>query len=184
VEAVALAILTWIVYPLWLAAGLGDLWCHRRTSIEATAGPIESSLHVAQLAVVGLAVLAYLLLEISTAVLLAMAVLFALHSALAFTDVSYTDSRRHISALEQQVHAYMEVLPWTSLALIAILHPQAVTTVSWAVHRKQESLPGPVLAAVLVPAVLFAVIPVIAELILTLRHPISPRTSYGRAASA
>jgi hypothetical protein len=184
VEAVALGILIWIVYPLWLAAGLTDLWCHRRTSIETTAGPIESALHLAQLASVGLAVLAGLFLEVTTSVLLAMGLLILAHSVLSFIDVSYTDSRRYISPFEQHVHAYMEVLPWTSLALTAILHPQAIMAVSWAVRTKQESLPAPVLAAVLVPALLFAVTPAVAELASTLRHPVARHPSYGRAASA
>ena len=128
--------------------------------------------------------LAGLFLEITTAVLLAMGLLVLLHSVLSFTDVSYTDSRRYISPFEQHVHAYMEVLPWTSLALTAILHPQAISVVSWALRKKQESLPAPVLAAVLVPALLFAVIPALAELVSTLRHPIARHPSYGRTASA
>src|SRR6187200_591703 len=113
VYAVLLSILTWIVYPLWLLAGLADVWCHRRTSIEKTAGVRESLLHMAQLGTVGLAVLIALILEITTAALLLMGVLVLTHSVLSFIDIAYTNSRRYISPFEQHVHAYMEVLPWT-----------------------------------------------------------------------
>ena len=45
----------------------------------------------------------------------------AAHSALAYADVAFTDGRRDIAPLEQQVHGYMEVLPVAALAILAVL---------------------------------------------------------------
>lgn len=61
-------------------------------------------------------------LEFSLAVWIVMLLLVIAHSALAFTDVSYTLGRRRILAVEQLVHGYMEVLPWVALVLLGILH--------------------------------------------------------------
>jgi hypothetical protein len=170
VKAVLLGILAWIVYPLWLLAGMADLWCHRRTSIATTAGAPESALHVAQVLLIGVAVIAAVFLEITTSVLIGMGILILAHSVLAFADIAYTNPRREISAFEQQVHAYMEVLPWTSLAFIAALNPQALIDATWAVQLKREPLPPRMIAAVLIPALVLAVIPTLLELIDTLKH--------------
>jgi hypothetical protein len=184
-RAIVLFMLGWIIYPLWLLAGLGDLWCHRRTSIATTSGTVESLLHLAQLFVLGIAVLIALFLEITTAVFLIAIVLVAIHSALSFIDVAYTNSRRHISALEQHIHAYMEVLPWTSLALLAALHPQAFMEMNWAVQLKATPLPMLILLIVIVPSVLLAVIPACIELLTTERERRHPHPSgYTRIASA
>ncbi|KKJ01741.1 diguanylate cyclase, partial [Burkholderia gladioli] len=56
------AYLRYGVLPVWLAAGLADWWCHRRSRIEATSGLRVSLLHLAQLAEVGIPLLAALCL--------------------------------------------------------------------------------------------------------------------------
>jgi hypothetical protein len=170
-QTILIGALAWFIYPLWLVAGIADAWCHRRTNIATTTGVRESLFHVAQLACVGAAVLAAVVLEISTAVLLGMALAIATHSTLAFLDVAYTNPRRHISALEQHVHAYMEVLPWTALILIAALHPRALMQPTWIIALKVDPWPPFVVASVLGAGFVFAVLPALAELLQTWRSP-------------
>src|SRR5690606_8474458 len=64
----ALLLLMYAVFPLWVAAGLADWSCHRRTRIEHTSGLAENAFHWALLAQVGLAALAVALLEVNAAV--------------------------------------------------------------------------------------------------------------------
>ncbi len=60
------ALLAWGIYPLWLIAGAADLWCHRRTDIRHTSGVVESTLHLAQLGVIGVAAGLFLFLDVTT----------------------------------------------------------------------------------------------------------------------
>lgn len=41
--------LLWGVLPLWLAAGVADWWCHRRSDLAHTAGVPEALLLLHQL---------------------------------------------------------------------------------------------------------------------------------------
>jgi hypothetical protein len=56
-----------------------------------------------------------------------MVVLVIAHTVLAHVDVSYTDGRRHISPIEQLVHAFMDVLPLVAVALVGVLHWSEIT---------------------------------------------------------
>ena len=49
-----------VLYVLWLAAGAMDFWLHRASSIESTSGIPESRLHLAQIAILGLATVLWL----------------------------------------------------------------------------------------------------------------------------
>jgi hypothetical protein len=115
-------LIAWVFYPLWLAAGSLDYVCHRRTDIEHTSGATESRLHVAQLACMTLLVALGVLAEATLATLAALLIIALAHSALAFIDVSYTQSRRLITPLEQLAHNYMEVLPLVAVLLLAVIH--------------------------------------------------------------
>lgn len=109
-------------YPAWLVAGALDYLCHRRTQIEHTAGPPESWLHLLQFVLIGVAFIPALLFELSPTILALMVVAVALHSIAAYVDTAYTQKRRHISALEQAIHGYMDVLPVVAVALLALSH--------------------------------------------------------------
>lgn len=165
-----IALLTWIIYPLWLLAGVADVLCHRRTHIERTSGAPESVLHLAQLALVGAAVMIALLLEINAGALLAMVVLIATHSALSLVDVSYTSARRHIPPFEQFVHNYLEVLPWTALSIVAVINWHGISSLELALRPKAEPFSPEFIVAIVSPALLIAVPPVLIELFSTLRH--------------
>jgi hypothetical protein len=115
-------LLTWVLYPLWLAAGAVDYFCHRSTAIEHTSGAGESWLHVAQFLCLLAALALVVSFDFTWPVLAAATVAVLTHSALAYLDVSYTDGRRRITPLEQQAHGYMEVIPLVSLCLVAIVN--------------------------------------------------------------
>ncbi len=44
-----------VLYVPWLTAGAMDLWLHRASSIESTSGIPESRMHLAQIAILGVA---------------------------------------------------------------------------------------------------------------------------------
>src|SRR5262245_436331 len=95
--------LMYFVLPLWLAAGFADYLCHRATHIERTSGWKESALHLLQFAEMGVAVLAALFLEITSAVILIMVVCLVLHELTAIWDVRYADATREVTPTEQHV---------------------------------------------------------------------------------
>ena len=51
--------------PLWIAAGLADWACHRRTGIERTSGLKENLLHLLMFGEIGVGMAAVALLEIN-----------------------------------------------------------------------------------------------------------------------
>lgn len=167
-QTLLLGFLVWVVYPIWLFAGAIDYLCHRRTDIDRTSGVTESLLHLAQFLCLGAALALAVFFEISPAVWIVMLLLILVHSVLAFSDVSYTVGRRHISALEQLAHGYMEVLPWMALLLLGILHwpsSQASAASQW--FAPKESLSAGVL--LLGSFTVLAGVPILEELGRTLR---------------
>src|SRR5438874_9621319 len=60
-DEVLVAILMYVVLPLWLAAGFADYICHRASHIERTSGWKESMLHLVQFGEMAVPVLAALL---------------------------------------------------------------------------------------------------------------------------
>lgn len=117
VDATAL-ILMFFVVPLWLLAGLADWLCHRATYIERTSGSRESRLHLLMFAEMGAPLLAALFLEVNALVIAFMIVMFLVHEATSFWDVSYATRLRRVSPFEQHVHSFLEIMPLLALALI------------------------------------------------------------------
>lgn len=66
--------LMYVVLPVWLAAGIADWICHRRTSIETTMGAKESLMHLLMLTEAAIPVLCGMFLEITSPVLALMLV--------------------------------------------------------------------------------------------------------------
>src|SRR5512146_1114901 len=110
--------LLFLIFPLWIVAGLADYVLHKRTRIEETAGTKESLLHLVQLGETGIPVVFALLLDINALIFLVMLTGLVLHEVTALWDVSYASRRRYVSPLEQHVHSFMEVLPLTALLLV------------------------------------------------------------------
>jgi len=119
------ALLAFVVLPLWIAAGLADWACHRRTRIETNGGTVESNFHVALFALGGSGIVAATLLEITSAVLVLLALLWLLHELVTWLELRYAVPRRPVRPFEQMVHAFLEVMPLAALLLVAVLHPDA-----------------------------------------------------------
>ncbi|WP_182355370.1 hypothetical protein [Komagataeibacter europaeus] len=119
---VARRVIQYFVIPVWLASGLTDWWCHRRTDIEHTTGLKETGIHLLMLGEAAFPVLAGLFLEIDAPVLSFMIASFFVHEATAMWDVSYAVTRREVQPMEQHVHSFLEMVPLLAVALIAVLH--------------------------------------------------------------
>jgi hypothetical protein len=150
-----------IIYPIWLIAGAFDWWCHRRTRIEATSGSTESWLHVAQFFSLAAFLLTALLLPFNTLSTTVVIGAVGAHTALSYIDVNYTLSRRHISALEQHVHGFLDVLPWIACALWIVMNLQTGQN-TWRLGA-QGTL------TLLVSYAVLAGVPIAIELLRTLR---------------
>src|SRR3954468_12025742 len=115
-------LLLYAVPPAWIAAGLADWVCHRATQIEDTAGAKETLIHLLMQAEFGVPVLLTLFCEITPPVIASEIAAFVAHEATVYWDLTYTAPRREIAPFEQQVHAWLELVPLVAIALIAVLH--------------------------------------------------------------
>lgn len=167
-------LLGYVLYPLWLLAGVADYACHRATRIADTSGPVESALHLLQLALLGLPILLFLFLEPTALVLTILALCVLAHGVAGFIDIAYTTGRRAIPPLEQHVHSWLEMLPLGALAIVVLLEwPQAAAIFAgqgdWTFRSRQPPLPASTLLLVIGTALLFAVLPGLLEFRSTLR---------------
>ena len=122
VEAATRRLLQYVVVPVWIGAGLAVWACHRRTSIETTAGTHESVIHALMMSEAGVPCLLGLFCEVNAGVLAATLGAFALHEATAVWDVAYADGRRRVTPTEQHVHGLLEQVPATATAFLFALH--------------------------------------------------------------
>lgn len=171
-------VLMYIVVPLWFAVGVADWACHRRTRIEATAGPAESLLHILMFVEVGIPLLAALLLEVNALVFAAFLAAFLLHEWTAWMDIRLATSRREVSPFEQQIHSFLEILPLMVIVLLALAYREeflamlglGTASSDFSVRLKQPPLPMPYLLFVASGIVLFVVLPYLEELWRCLRY--------------
>ena len=171
------AVLLYFVLPLWLVAGFADYLCHRASNIATTSGAKESILHLAQLGEMGIGVLAALFFEINALVFLVMIVCFLLHEATALWDVSYASNTREVTAIEQHVHSFLEMMPLMGLALIAVLNwPQFLALFGlgneparFGITIRQGPPSWTYVTTVLSLVLLFEVLPYLEELVRGLR---------------
>ena len=116
-----------VLVPFWMLPGLGDYICHRRSRIEQTSGTHESLTHILMISSTGVGVMTGLFFEINDSALLIMAASALFHEAIVFWDVAYAQKLRPPSSVEQHIHSFLEVLPFTALASMSCLHPRAAT---------------------------------------------------------
>ena len=114
--------LQWFVVPIWIGAGLADWWCHRRTTIESTAGTTESAIHSAMMAEAGVPAMLGLFCEVNAGVLGLTYATLAVHELTAIWDVAYADGRREVTPTEQHVHGFLERVPLMATLLLTVLH--------------------------------------------------------------
>lgn len=122
-----------VLYPIWLVAGAGDYFCHRRTKIETTSGVPESWMHVAQYACILTVVLVAVFWALRGSALWVAALATVAHTALSYVDVRYTFSRRVISPLEQHMHAVLCIVPIVAVVLLALADADAAKN-GWRQH--------------------------------------------------
>ena len=161
------AFLVWGLYPAWLLAGAGDYLCHRRTDIEHTSGVTESWLHFLQLICVAIPLAVAALLEVNAVTFAVMVAFVLAHSILSLVDVSYTESRRSITPIEQAIHGFMDVLPVVAVALIGVSHWTEIRTSPVVLAMQGPVSSGQIL--LLASFLLLAGTPVVEELLRTLR---------------
>ncbi|TWO73250.1 hypothetical protein FN976_01145 [Caenimonas sedimenti] len=149
--------------PLWVAAGLADWWCHRRTSIETTSGVRESAFHLALFAQMGVGVLAVLLLQVNAAILLLLGLLFVLHELTTWAELRFVVARREVRPIEQMIHSLMEILPLSALLLLVVVAGMNASLPDWRLRLKDEPLPPAYLVGVVVAVVLLNVLPLLEE---------------------
>ncbi|HWI81207.1 diguanylate cyclase [Ramlibacter sp.] len=167
----ARALLMYVVFPVWVAAGFADWACHRRTRIAQTSGLRENLLHLLLFAEMGAGIVAVVLLEINAAVLLLALVLFAVHELTVYWDLHWSVPRREVGPFEQMVHSFMEILPLASIGLLAALAwPQALALAGlgaepadWSLRWKSQPLPPGMLLAGLALSVVFNAVPLAQE---------------------
>jgi hypothetical protein len=164
-------ILMYLVFPLWVAAGLADWLCHRRTGLAVTSGLKENLLHLLMSAEIGIGLATVALFEINAAVLVIVAAVFVVHEATVYWDLHYSTPLRHVGPFEQMVHSMLEILPLLSLAVLMVLAwPQALALAGigseapdWTLHAKREPLSPAYLGGGLVLLLVFNVLPLLQE---------------------
>lgn len=161
------------ILPLWAMAGLADWLCHRRTKIQATAGTHESLTHSLMLLAVGIPATMALLWEINEVVIAASVTGTVVHELIVFWDTAYAADRRKVTLTEQHIHSFLEVLPWTSTAILMCLHPDSVRALfrdrsqkgAFSLQRKQRPLKLQHLATIFIALSLSLGLPYLEELI-------------------
>lgn len=118
-------------YLLWLAAGFGDFALHRRSDLPHTSGLAESRMHLAQLAVIGVAVLGWWAMAPGLGAWLLCASLAVAHAVLGYRDTRSAYGRRDIIPLEQHVHSVLDMAPWIFLGVYASQLETAALQPQW-----------------------------------------------------
>ncbi|HEY4581285.1 MAG TPA: hypothetical protein VIG88_00215, partial [Lysobacter sp.] len=160
-----------VIYPLWLAAGVADVWVHRRDRIECRTGMRESAMHLLMCVQMGVPVLAVLLLDVTAPVFLLAATMVLLHSWTSWRDSRFADSVRRIGPTEQKIHVALDAVPWIGLALVALLHRDALAPLvqpgpaDWSVRWRDPPFAPATVVAVLLASAVFGVLPSALELL-------------------
>lgn len=162
-------ILMYAVLPVWIAAGLADWVCHRRSRIEATSGLPESLFHWLLMAEVGCAMLAVALLEVDAAILLLVFAAFLAHELTTWIELRYTVPLRYVGPTEQMIHSFMEILPLAALALLAAMQWDQVLSLldesrpDFVLRPKDQPWPSAYLWSAFAAALVLNVLPMAEE---------------------
>ncbi|MBV9620353.1 MAG: hypothetical protein JO341_04955 [Gammaproteobacteria bacterium] len=153
-------VLVFAVLPLWVLAGFADYLCHRATHIEHANGVKESLIHWLMLGEVGVPLLLAVFFRIDALLMVIMVVALLAHEITSNIDIRLATRTRHVSTLEQQVHSLLEMLPFTAMLLVFVLHwPQLLALLGQGGEAADWTLtlkPMPSLAELGVPAIAFA----------------------------
>ncbi|SFC41883.1 hypothetical protein SAMN05216321_104219 [Cupriavidus sp. OV038] len=170
-------ILMYGLIPLWILAGLGDWWFHRRQRIEINAGVRESVMHSLMMVQVGVPVLLVLFFEVNALLFAIMIVAVVVHAVTAWVDVGYAVTRRTVPPNEQHMHSLLEMLPITAVVILAAAHWDQFLALFGAgaepprltLTPKRDPLPSSYLIGLFAALGLFVVLPYAEELLRCLR---------------
>lgn len=174
-------IVTWlllfVILPGWIVAGFADYWCHRASSIETTAGPKESWLHILGLVELGVPLLLAMFFEVNALVLVVMIAGLITHELTIIWDVNYADRTRRVTPTEQHIHSVLEVLPFAGFLLVlplcwgqfCALFGFGPETADWSLQLRGKQVPLTYVLLALGSALLFDVLPFVEELLRGLR---------------
>ncbi|MEJ6021189.1 diguanylate cyclase [Ramlibacter sp. PS4R-6] len=156
-----LFLLMYVVYPLWVLAGLADWACHRATGIATTSGIKESLMHWLMYAEIGVGMVAVAFFETNAGVLAIVLAVFLVHEATVYWDLDYTTVLRDVGPFEQMVHSFLELLPLVSLGLLAVIAWPHGPELS--LRPRAEPLPPDYLLVAAAASVLFNALPLLQE---------------------
>lgn len=155
--------LAYLGYLVWLCAGLGDFICHRRTDLPHTSGVAESSLHLMQLGLIGIALVLALVYESSAMLAAATLALVMAHAVVGYLDTHSAFGRRIILPVEQHLHSVLDMAPLIAWGgLVAVGWPSITNLDGELVTRREASDPRPWML-VLIPALLLCGLPALLE---------------------
>ena len=151
-------------YLLWLVAGLGDFLCHRASDLPQTSGVAESTTHLLQLAMLAVAIIAGMALEMHAGVALLLLVLVTAHAIVGYVDTRIAFARKRVSLpIEQHLHSVLDMAPWIALGvLVATTWPAAVDG-AFAFAPRSPALPIAWWIAVLLPPLALCLVPALLE---------------------
>lgn len=149
-------------YLAWLFAGCADFACHRRTDLPHTSGLRESTLHLAQLVLIGAIIVLCLALRPSAALAAVCAVLVGAHAGVGYLDTRQAYGRRILGPFEQHVHSVLDMAPILAFVLYFGV-PWAHGSLGVDLALRHPPLPLRTWAAVLLPAALLCVLPALLE---------------------
>ncbi|MYQ48609.1 diguanylate cyclase [Streptomyces sp. SID4985] len=143
------------ILPLWAVPAVADWWLRRRAHVERTTGTQESAAHALMVAEAGVPLVLGLLARVNPLVLTVMTGAAVTQGATAVYDASLATGARETRPVEQCFHNLLNVLPLTTLALTASLHPDQVRATlhggpgphDWRLLPKEPPLPTPCLVA-------------------------------------
>ena len=138
VGAASRRFINFVLLPAWMAWGFADYVCHRRADIEHTSGTHESLTHGLMIATTGVGIVSAMLFEVNGLVLMIMAASTLTHEAVVLWDVGYASKTRPPSATEQHVHSFLEVLPFTGLAVSVCLNSRDAADLFDPVKRREQ----------------------------------------------
>jgi len=142
------------ILPAWGVAGLLDWWFHRRTGIEdpENGGLKESLLHSLMLSEAAIPIGLVVFCEMNPLALSLSAAAAVVHEFTAHSDLNIAmGSRRDVAATEQQVHSFLETLPFALVAYSVVRAWPSFSDwrrrSSWSLRRRADPLPMTALAA-------------------------------------
>lgn len=172
-----------VALPAWLGPGLLDWYCHKRTRIEQpeNGGVRESLIHSLMFAEGGVPLVLSATFEMNPLIMSLMTGAAVLHEVTAMADVRMAaKSERHLSQWEQHVHSFLEVMPFSVIPLMVLLHEP--TTRGWTFVRRSSALGKRDLLVVAAAITAFGVLPYAEEMFRCIRHHRSLDSASPRSA--